>query len=387
MRTSSSSSSILLVIFIIINVTNRNVTHSLRLPSITPQYTTTPSKSSIPTSHHPTIITKPIITHNKSGNIKNRRNALFKITSTTATIFTPFQASNAATPMTTSEADNVSARGERNRRSKPTKTLRPNLNMDFAVLLMRSSYNAIDDLDCVPMDQFQKDFFLIRQAEYLPYTNALGPGLVKQGQLDDPLYFDFISFAQYAAISRDITQNPQVVFEELQPEEEFTKNGTFIQQRFVTNVVRRDSSLMDNNLLPIRFDEIVGGKIIDRIIGETPSAFPSSITDGSKPNVNVVLLSMKQLVKTFLGYGFAFSGKVEMTPSSNGAAPGTEFVITLSAPATLWSGRALQQRKAKPCNDFILKASKVLLKKAGYGKVSTSLKYTNAQEISTIVLR
>ena len=236
-------------------------------------------------------------------------------------------------------------------------------------------------------DQFQKDFFLIRQAEYLPYTNALGPGLVKQGQLDDPLYFDFISFAQYAAISRDITQNPQVVFEELQPEEEFTKNGTFIQQRFVTNVVRRDSSLMDNNLLPIRFDEIVGGKIIDRIIGETPSAFPSSITDGSKPNVNVVLLSMKQLVKTFLGYGFAFSGKVEMTPSSNGAAPGTEFVITLSAPATLWSGRALQQRKAKPCNDFILKASKVLLKKAGYGKVSTSLKYTNAQEISTIVLR
>jgi hypothetical protein len=61
-------------------------------------------------------------------------------------------------------------------RPKPLRLLRPRLNKDFAVLLMRSSYNALDDLDCVAMDQFQRDFFLIRQG------TVLGGG-VRQPQL------------------------------------------------------------------------------------------------------------------------------------------------------------------------------------------------------------
>jgi hypothetical protein len=39
--------------------------------------------------------------------------------------------------------------------------LRKKLNIDFAVLLMQSSHNALDQLDCVAMDQFQRDFFLL----------------------------------------------------------------------------------------------------------------------------------------------------------------------------------------------------------------------------------
>ena len=42
-------------------------------------------------------------------------------------------------------------------------------------------------------DQFQRDFFLIRQAEYEQYVKDLGPGIVQQGYLTDPYYFDFIS--------------------------------------------------------------------------------------------------------------------------------------------------------------------------------------------------
>jgi len=49
----------------------------------------------------------------------------------------------ASPPMKDSaEADNVGARFERATRPKPSKLLRQQLNRDFAVLLMRSSYNA-----------------------------------------------------------------------------------------------------------------------------------------------------------------------------------------------------------------------------------------------------
>lgn len=39
----------------------------------------------------------------------------------------------------------------------------------FAVLMMRSCYDAVDDLNFVPMDKFQKDFFLLRQNEWEKY--------------------------------------------------------------------------------------------------------------------------------------------------------------------------------------------------------------------------
>lgn len=57
----------------------------------------------------------------------------------------------AALPVTIGEADGLAARAERAIRPKPPKALRPRLNQDFAVLLTRSSYNALDQIDCVAM--------------------------------------------------------------------------------------------------------------------------------------------------------------------------------------------------------------------------------------------
>jgi hypothetical protein len=67
----------------------------------------------------------------------------------------------AAAPITVAETGNVGALTQRAFRTKPPKVLRNTLNIDFAVLLMRSSYNALDQLDCVAMDQFQRDFFIL----------------------------------------------------------------------------------------------------------------------------------------------------------------------------------------------------------------------------------
>jgi hypothetical protein len=67
----------------------------------------------------------------------------------------------AAPPITVAETGNVGALTQRAFRAKPPRVLRKKLCIDFAVLLMQSSYNALDQLDCVAMDQFQRDFFLL----------------------------------------------------------------------------------------------------------------------------------------------------------------------------------------------------------------------------------
>lgn len=112
---------------------------------------------------------------------------------------------------------------------------------------MRSSYNAIDELDCYPMDEFQKDFFLYRQNEWQDYKNE-HPNII-QGNLADPLYFDFISFCQYAIISNSF-RNAKVDFIE--------KSGA----DGVSTVVRRDP-LTVSSQLPRLFSERVGKAIYE----------------------------------------------------------------------------------------------------------------------------
>ena len=312
----------------------------------------------------------------------SRRNALASISTLgiASTIFP--KASIAAPPISAEEVESPSARFERKRRKAPPKLLRPTLNLDFAVLLMRSSYNAMDEIDCVAMDQFQRDFFFIRQAEYLPYTNALGPGMVKQGELTDPYYFDFISFAQYATIYRDITIDPPMVFEEQQP----VIVGEEEKQEFISTVVRRDPALA-NSMLAQRHEELVGAAILDKLtetFGKTASAIPP--IDSKSTSINVQA-SLQQLVNLFLINGFAFNGKVEIKKEGlGGAASGTQLEIVLASPANVWSGKALEMKKAFPKNDFLLKTAKILLKRSGYDVIS-SVKYTGSDEISSLTIR
>jgi hypothetical protein len=232
-------------------------------------------------------------------------------------------AANAAAPITVEEAENFGAKAQRLLRPKPPKALRPKLNKDFAVLLMRSSYNALDKLDCVamvrilkicallsvrkphflahslnpflvfsnenlcvnpiccPKDQFQRDFFIIRQAEYEPYVKDLGPGIVQQGDLTDPFYFDFISFAQYAAINREISQDPPAVFTEKQP----VDVGENEPQQFTSVVIRRDPSLTNDKLAPTH-SRLVASAVLDKIeeiFGETDARLPK-VALNSRPD-------------------------------------------------------------------------------------------------------
>ena len=290
----------------------------------------------------------------------------------------------AAAPMTAGEADGLKARLERKIRQKAPKVLRDKLDQDFAVLLMRASYNALDQIDCVAMDQFQRDFFFIRQAEYLPYIEQLGPGIVQQGMLTDPYYFDFISFAQYATISREINNSPASVFQEQQPEKNNNEGDDNETQTFVSTVVRRDPSIT-NDMLADRHDRLVGKAIIDRLnetFQGTPSALPK-IPEASL-DTSSILSSLTQLMKLFLVNGFAIDGKVELLSNDSS---GTEFCITMTNPANLWSGQALKQSRANPSNSFILKATLELVRRAGNDVVASSVKYEGYQEKSYIKVR
>jgi hypothetical protein len=59
--------------------------------------------------------------------------------------------------------------------------------LKFAVLLMRSAYEAVDALDFIPMDKFQIKFWKLRQSEVEPYALQCQPLRVKYGDLTDPV--------------------------------------------------------------------------------------------------------------------------------------------------------------------------------------------------------
>ncbi|GAX26597.1 hypothetical protein FisN_21Lh064 [Fistulifera solaris] len=322
---------------------------------------------------------------------QNRRNFLFRVTSNAALpgallLTNPQAAQAVAAPITLGETQNLGAQTLRRFRPKPPRILRQKLNLDFAVSLMRSSYAVTDELDIVPMDQFQRDFFLIRSAEYEPYVNDLGPGLVSQGDLTDPYYFDFISFAQYLTINRILINDPPVVFEEQQA----INKGDDVPNEFVKVIVRRDPSITNDRLLS-EHNERVGKKILDKLnetFGDSPSSLPKFL-NGSRPGADEIMASLSQLIKLFLINGYAFDGVAEVKIASAipGSASGATFSLTLQSPATLWGGKALAFQKSPLRNDYLLKTSIALAQDLGYRVVSSSVKYEGNSEISLLTLQ
>eukprot|EP00613_Pedinella_sp_CCMP2098_P073683 CAMPEP_0171930954 /NCGR_PEP_ID=MMETSP0993-20121228/29071_1 /TAXON_ID=483369 /ORGANISM="non described non described, Strain CCMP2098" /LENGTH=471 /DNA_ID=CAMNT_0012570895 /DNA_START=52 /DNA_END=1467 /DNA_ORIENTATION=+ len=181
---------------------------------------------------------------------------------------------------------------ELKRRPRPLTSGRPRkLEQEFAVLLMRSSYAVADELDFVAMDQFQKDFFLFRQFEYLDYVNSLEGSPMMQGDLSSSLYFDFISFAQHDVVSQDMKKG-KLTFPEASavevPKVQTTTGRTgsggggstsdnnkgvsgeeaeVTEMRWTTLDVERSAELpQENALLPAEFDKRVGDRVLDWLV-------------------------------------------------------------------------------------------------------------------------
>ena len=108
-------------------------------------------------------------------------------------------------------------------------------------------------------------------------------------------------------------------------------------------------------MLAIRHGQLVGSAVLDQLteaFGNTANAIPKLPT--GRLDSTATLMALTQLMKLFLLNGFAFDGKVTIVKQDSS---GTEFCITLTNPANLWSGKALEERRAEPRNSFILKTA------------------------------
>jgi len=212
------------------------------------------------------------------------------------------------------------------------------MQQDFAVLLMRSSYAVADELDYYPMDEFQKDFFLLRQREWEVYREQMPTTL--QGDLADPNYFDFISFCQYATIDASMKQGRQV-FEEL-----IDANGT-------TTVVARDPSLRDNALLPDVFLQRVGDRILNYLVDTYPTGGPRL---PSVPTAASVLQGVQAIVNLFEVNDYHLLAR--LSPATDG------FELTIVAPATFW-GQEVNDWQDTLRNDFEAITIQAYLRRSG----------------------
>ncbi|KAJ9531575.1 hypothetical protein QJQ45_014960 [Haematococcus lacustris] len=225
---------------------------------------------------------------------------------------------------------------------------RKQLSLPFAVLLMRSSYEAVDALDFIAMDSFQVKFWKFRQSQQEGYALQYAPALqVRRGDLTDPLYFDFINFSQWAVIGQEMP-NGQQVFKEFCEECEGQRQ-----------VVRRDSALADNSLLPARFEERVGDALYrglrDGFRGEVfgaPPALPASAS------LDEVGSKVQQLLDIMVARGYALkafvAGLDPLTSTDNPTlTPGAARLrVAASGTVTQWGVANLSFRRSPVVNAY-----------------------------------
>eukprot|EP00172_Hildenbrandia_rubra_P002469 Plantae.Rhodophyta-Hildenbrandia_rubra.ctg3328.p1 GENE.Plantae.Rhodophyta-Hildenbrandia_rubra.ctg3328~~Plantae.Rhodophyta-Hildenbrandia_rubra.ctg3328.p1 ORF type:complete len:221 (+),score=36.34 Plantae.Rhodophyta-Hildenbrandia_rubra.ctg3328:23-664(+) len=171
------------------------------------------------------------------------------------------------------------------------------------------------------MDQYQREFFHLRSLEWETFLQD--HPTIPQGHLDDPNYFDFISFAQFATTTnmiRDCEQN--AVFTE-----NYNAQGD-------TRVLKRDLGLWpDGKSLVSGYGSQVGGKILEK--GGFELGTKETGVDGIKKFVEGV-------VGGFVDKGYGWDGGVEWKKVDNVT---LEWTIRFEWPAVLWGNRWLDVRR------------------------------------------
>ena len=287
-------------------------------------------------------------------------------------------------------------------RDKPIKVLRRTMEQKFAVQLMRQSYAVFDNMDICAMDQFQRDFFLIRSTYYEDYVKSLG-GRVTQGQLTgtcaqgatsslpwpwtshcslrpallhrsalaDPNYFDYISFSQYRTFNYELVK-PAKVFVEQQailPDDPDYDPSSGEITKFRSTAIQRPADLMDDQMLPLVHSERVGRSIL-KFFDETFGNNSVSARRFRAGDVAAMTSNVQKLLDLFLICGYALEGRVTMAASND-----KMMILEMTSPATLWSEKALKDFPLS--NSFVLKTTAAYLADNDVRIKSTKKVYAN----------
>lgn len=183
----------------------------------------------------------------------------------------------------------------------------------------------MDDLDCYPMDTWQKEFWLRRRSEWESYRNQNEPLRIEQGDLANPLYFDFIAAMQFATVDKSLRE-PKQRFREFCGEECGEE-----QYRIIT----RDGLYSDDLRLPELFAENFGKRLYGKLV---ELATPLPITLESQGETPLALATA--LEDYFVSQGFAL--KSEVSERKDGT-----LVIKTTGAATLWALQYVTSRRSK----------------------------------------
>lgn len=211
----------------------------------------------------------------------------------------------------------------------PVVLARRSLDQDFAVLLMRAGYGAVDELDVIAMDAFQARFFDLRSREWEKFV-TVNAGM-RQGVLTDARYFDFISYAQMLTV-QDVMKDPRAVFEE---------RFVDTEGAWGVRVVRRDAALLqtpEDILAAWRVK--VGDRIYERVLEAVRRPVAVAASD-----VSGLLAGITAIYDYFRACGYCLECKVS---EDMGLKTCTAEML---APSILWGALALRGRKSIP-NDY-----------------------------------
>ena len=250
---------------------------------------------------------------------------------------------------------------EQQQRPAHFKLPRARMDLQFAVQLMRNSYTLCDYLDFTPMDRFQKNFFLFRQAEWEAYQKF--HPTVFQGDLADPQYFDFISFCQYATIAYSINNVNGDAFVE--------RIGAGSEEQVVNML---PAMLSTKDKIREVYEAAVGNALLDYVLSTYPSNivpnrfipignFSDPICDEQIVTFDTFIDYARQVLDIFAINAYTSLVEVQELPRTRTDSNSMFLSVKLQLPANMWSQLALARRKDVVINDFEMKVLKALARR------------------------
>jgi hypothetical protein len=259
---------------------------------------------------------------------------------------------------------------------------RARVNLKLAVLCLRSSYEAADELDFVAMDTFQVKFWKRRAAEQEAYLQLLAPVRVTQGDLEDPAYLDYVR-ARFMLLACALTPSAlrttllQVSFAQLLTIGQLMRPGT-AQQVFqeatgaegTVRTVVRDPALRDDALLPEAYARLVGDKLFTGLrdgFEEEVFGGPAACAASTPDRFACAVDGVRALLAVFVARGYAFSGEVLDVDAAT-----RRFRVRMGGTATLWAMQSLAARASTPSCDFVGYAVAAFLRASGWADAAYS---------------
>ena len=223
---------------------------------------------------------------------------------------------------------------------EPVRFPRAPLNIKLAVMLLRSTYETVDAMNIMPMDQFQIKFWKARQAEWEPYKFQYAPLVIEQGKLSDPLYFDFISYVQCGSRRPRDTQQRAGVRRTLGGRGHH--HGRPTRRRVVGQQNTRSRCWRSASAYAVY------ARCVSGLRGGDVSGIPEPSDPTAPDALERVVRGMDAIVNAMVAKGYALKGAAAKVEGDD-----ARVRVYVSGPANLWGAQALAARGVSPPNEYL----------------------------------